>query len=176
MMLMFVDVTRSSAEISKILQRKYHFESVSCFYNVRIITCLDLLWYPEWTVDSHGFTFNFIILGHFPDSKVHGANIWGPSGADRTQMGPMLAPWTLLCGLVNVDIRIFILGISVCVYLYPLIAFVLNIEFVMNIWLFYIWCIYRIWAAISFIVCWAGLINYVHCYDHTVSIMRGYLI
>ena len=22
--------------------------------------------------------------------------IWGPSGADRTQMGPMLAPWTLL--------------------------------------------------------------------------------
>ena len=24
---------------------------------------------------------------------------WGPSGADRTQMGPMLAPWTLLSGL-----------------------------------------------------------------------------
>ena len=23
---------------------------------------------------------------------------WGPSGADRTQMGPMLAPWTLLSG------------------------------------------------------------------------------
>ena len=23
---------------------------------------------------------------------------WGPSGADRTQVGPMLAPWTLLCG------------------------------------------------------------------------------
>ena len=22
---------------------------------------------------------------------------WGPSGADRTQVGPMLAPWTLLC-------------------------------------------------------------------------------
>ena len=21
---------------------------------------------------------------------------WGPSGADRTQVGPMLAPWTLL--------------------------------------------------------------------------------
>ena len=26
--------------------------------------------------------------------------IWGPSGADRTQMGPMLAPWTLLSGLL----------------------------------------------------------------------------
>ena len=25
--------------------------------------------------------------------------IWGPSGADRTQMGPMLAPWTLRYGL-----------------------------------------------------------------------------
>ena len=35
---------------------------------------------------------------HHPDSKVHGANIWGPSGADRTKVGPMLAPWTLLSG------------------------------------------------------------------------------
>ena len=26
--------------------------------------------------------------------------IWGPSGADRTQVGPMLAPWTLLSGQV----------------------------------------------------------------------------
>ena len=25
---------------------------------------------------------------------------WGPSGADRTQVGPMLAPWTLLSGPV----------------------------------------------------------------------------
>ena len=25
---------------------------------------------------------------------------WGPSGADRTQVGSMLAPWTLLSGLV----------------------------------------------------------------------------
>ena len=28
---------------------------------------------------------------------------WGPSGADRTQMGPMLAPWTLLCGYLSVQ-------------------------------------------------------------------------
>ena len=26
---------------------------------------------------------------------------WGPSGADRTQLGPMLAPWTLLSGMTN---------------------------------------------------------------------------
>ena len=27
---------------------------------------------------------------------------WGPSGADRTQMDPMLAPWTLLSGAICV--------------------------------------------------------------------------
>ena len=26
---------------------------------------------------------------------------WGPAGADRTQVGPMLAPWTLLSGTCN---------------------------------------------------------------------------
>ena len=25
---------------------------------------------------------------------------WGPSGADRTQVGPILAPWTLLSGMI----------------------------------------------------------------------------
>ena len=36
---------------------------------------------------------------HTPDSKVHGVNMpWGPSGADRAQVGPMLGPWTLLSG------------------------------------------------------------------------------
>ena len=38
---------------------------------------------------------------NYPDSKVHGANM-GPSGADRTQMGPMLAPWTLLSGYIYI--------------------------------------------------------------------------
>ena len=40
---------------------------------------------------------------HFPDSKVYGANM-GPPGADRTQVGPMLAPWTLLSELIQVKI------------------------------------------------------------------------
>ena len=26
---------------------------------------------------------------------------WGPSGADRTQVGPMLAPWTLISGMIS---------------------------------------------------------------------------
>ena len=28
---------------------------------------------------------------------------WGPSGADRTQVGPMLAPWTLLSGVCWIE-------------------------------------------------------------------------
>ena len=35
-----------------------------------------------------------------PDSKIHGVN-WGPPGSCRPQMGPMLAPWTLLSGAVQ---------------------------------------------------------------------------
>ena len=35
-----------------------------------------------------------------PDSKVIGP-IWGPSGSCRPQMGPMLAPWTLLSGVLQ---------------------------------------------------------------------------
>ena len=28
---------------------------------------------------------------------------WGPSGATRTQVGPMLAPWTLLSGMCHIE-------------------------------------------------------------------------
>ena len=37
---------------------------------------------------------------------------WGPSGADRTQVGPMLAPWTLLSGSC--------IGTFVCRGLWPI--------------------------------------------------------
>ena len=37
------------------------------------------------------------ILRNYPDSKVHGANM-GPPGSCWPQIGPMLAPWTLLLG------------------------------------------------------------------------------
>ena len=32
---------------------------------------------------------------------------WGPSGADRTQVGPMLAPWTFLSGIFCVHNQLF---------------------------------------------------------------------
>ena len=41
-----------------------------------------------------------LVISLTADSKVHGDNSWGPSGADRTQVGPMLAPWTLLSGTI----------------------------------------------------------------------------
>ena len=40
-----------------------------------------------------------------PDNNVHGANM-GPSGADRTQVGPMLAAWTLLSGWATISQKI----------------------------------------------------------------------
>ena len=42
----------------------------------------------------------------FPDSTVHPANM-GPSGADRTQVGPVLAPWTLLSGLIHIKSKYY---------------------------------------------------------------------
>ena len=42
--------------------------------------------------------------GNTPDSKVYGANM-GPSGASRTQLGPMLVPWTLLSGTIFQDVK-----------------------------------------------------------------------
>ena len=42
----------------------------------------------------------FMAKQNCPDSKVYGANM-GPPGADMTQLGPMLVPWTLLSGCTD---------------------------------------------------------------------------
>ena len=39
----------------------------------------------------------FVIMATYPDSIFMGPT-WGPPGSCRPQMGPMLAPWTLLSG------------------------------------------------------------------------------
>ena len=54
-------------------------------------------WYTAWQTSLANDEYLSDLIS-FPDSKVHGPT-WGPSGADRTQVGPMLAPWTLLSGL-----------------------------------------------------------------------------
>ena len=40
----------------------------------------------------------------------------GPSGADKTQVGPMLAPWTLLSGWLLVKGGLIIVGVSTLCY------------------------------------------------------------
>ena len=47
---------------------------------------------------------------------------WGPSGADRTQVGPMLAPWTLLSG------KMFLKCVNKGVYLTPDFRLYLSVE------------------------------------------------
>ena len=44
----------------------------------------------------------YFISNHYPDSKVHGADM-GPTWVLRPQMGPILAPWTLLWGIVSTN-------------------------------------------------------------------------
>ena len=48
--------------------------------------------YPEQLARSRGSSRSITLI-----ARLMGLT-WGPSGADRTQVGPMLAPWTLLSG------------------------------------------------------------------------------
>ena len=59
----------------------------------------------HWAVDnpSHGSTITQLIDPHMHTRKAtliarFMGPTWGPSGTDRTQVGPILAPWTLLFG------------------------------------------------------------------------------
>ena len=63
----------------------------------------------------HSFLCKATVAGNSPVIRaVHGRDSliarfmwskWGPSGADRTQVGPMLAPWTLLSGQCPMPIK-----------------------------------------------------------------------
>ena len=43
---------------------------------------------------------------------------WGPSGADRTQVGPMLAPWTLLSGGLSITFGLLQFLVGTWTYCY----------------------------------------------------------
>ena len=98
-------------ELTKPIGRLKH--TVKCvLYNVRQI------WYKGYPADDYHFALfqtrrtSFFTVHSVTDDYVKGDCIimvttliarfvrptWGPSGADRTQVGPMLAPWTLLSG------------------------------------------------------------------------------
>ena len=75
-----------------------------------------LLHYDNTQYNANGFVIrytsvlaNIAALGKNRNDCVLGTLIarfvgptWGPSGPDRTQVGPMLAPWTLLSGDQNI--------------------------------------------------------------------------
>ena len=58
---------------------------------------LDVPAYTDWLV-FHVICWQMYVI---PDSKVMRPT-WGQSEADRTQVGPMLAPWTSLSGMVHI--------------------------------------------------------------------------
>ena len=79
------------------------------FIEPRILQCLSIIcnifalcWsyyhYSNSSTKPRGFTKHSLIAGFMGPT-------WGPSGADGTQVGPMLAPWTLLSGLFSLHRR-----------------------------------------------------------------------
>ena len=53
-----------------------------------------------WNIrNTFGKSRNSVICGYSSLIARFMGPSWGPSGADRAQVGPMLAPWTLLSGL-----------------------------------------------------------------------------
>ena len=58
--------------------------------------CLNFPW--QWLV----VVPEVVLWQHGGENKIarYMGPTWGPSGADRTQAGPMLAPWTLLSGML----------------------------------------------------------------------------
>ena len=53
-------------------------------------------------VDIDG-NYTFCVLFYSQIAKSMGPT-WGPPGSCRPQMGPMLAPWTLLSGLLSISL------------------------------------------------------------------------
>ena len=54
----------------------------------------------NWVFSSH-LSVRHLHQTHFKPSLIARfmGPTWGPSGADRTHVGPMLAPWTLISGI-----------------------------------------------------------------------------
>ena len=62
--------------------------------NMCVYSWTSMGWCPRGTTGK---------LINCPYSKFHGPT-WGPSGADRTQVGPKLVPWPSLSGWVTVSV------------------------------------------------------------------------
>ena len=89
-----------------LIQQLHHF-IVACLYTVCVYTSEQMVnTAPNKKRTASYKAWNNIKLGdRLPYmrsliTRFMGPT-WGPSGADRTQMGPTLAPWTLLSGVLR---------------------------------------------------------------------------
>ena len=77
-------------------------------------------WWPGWGGCVREYVLSYLhhvpLYGHYGDHEPPGKHpqiarfmgpTWGPSGADRTQVGSMLAPWTLLSGSLYMIMALF---------------------------------------------------------------------
>ena len=65
-------------------------------HQINLIQLIQYQWHPHsghHPADIPSSSINFPLITRFMGPT------WGPSGANRTQVGPMLAPWTLLSAL-----------------------------------------------------------------------------
>ena len=90
------------ADICPVSCDKYVIAACGCISEFRLTikpplstSCIsDLLWINLGLFSIYGLAKSSLI------TRFKGPT-WGPPGADRTQVGPMLAPWTLLSGLAS---------------------------------------------------------------------------
>ena len=84
-----------------------HFKTISCWifaisFRRQCVSGPSAVTVPRLYEAPHQSCDKSTFVHIYPDNKVHGPT-WVPSGADRAQVGPMLAPWTLL--FVNPHVR-----------------------------------------------------------------------
>ena len=67
---------------------------------------------------------------------------WGPSGSDRTQVGPMLAPWTLLSGISSIPTTKHMICTKANLWPWPLSN---NLEMLINSGHYKYKCVFQVW-------------------------------
>ena len=80
---------------------RLHPEKVYYFMRLTQYRVWNLVWEISWSCWKHS-TNNSSRIARFMGPT------WGPSGADRTQVGPMLTPFILLAGFVSYSLRLII--------------------------------------------------------------------
>ena len=106
---------------------KYTFNHIQTIWKWSLVTsfrqfrCDDGRWETGHSNVTHQWTRCIYFL-HTLIARFMGPT-WGPSGADRTQVGPMLAPWTLPSGyLFQICLTTNIIYEQTWIYRYPLMC------------------------------------------------------